>query len=92
VPWFRCFVEGENFPGRLIGKRKPVGFFTTRYVEASDPADAETKVVEVLRQDPKLAIKIGVNPTDAIVFVTEIEKVKSPGKPNAGFTWYPMKS
>ena len=54
MAWFRCFICGENFPGALAGISGLVGFYTTRFVEAIDHDDAEARVLELLRGEPRL--------------------------------------
>jgi hypothetical protein len=50
--WFRCSVRGENFPGELVGSPGDVGFYTTRFIEAPDAAQAEARVLANLKEDP----------------------------------------
>jgi hypothetical protein len=91
VPWFRCFIHGENFPGALIGGADPVGFYTTRFVEADDPEAAELAGLAMLRADPHLAPPPDFTPTgEAKVFFERIEEIPPEDVPavQAGFTWY----
>lgn len=76
MPLYKCLIRGENFPGLVTEKAEPIGFYTTRYVQAASPAAAELAVVEALRADPKLQLPDGhPKPTDAKVFVDEIKRV-----------------
>jgi hypothetical protein len=92
MPLFRCFIRGDNFPGKLIGKRDPVGFYTTRFVEAASPEEAESLVVEWLRDDPDLAVAPKYRAEDAQVFFEKIDEVPddTEQKPNNGFTFFSM--
>jgi hypothetical protein len=63
MPWFRCFISGENFPGELVGDSGPFGFYVTRFVEAADATDAENVALHDLKADPKLAPPPGYTPT-----------------------------
>lgn len=93
MPWFRCFVRGENFPGELIGEKGLVGFYLTRFVEAADAPDAEAVALNELKADPRLAPPPGYTPTgQARVFFEEIEEVSPERVPSAppGITWHPM--
>ena len=93
VAWFRCFINGESFPGDLIGESGPVGFYVTRFVEAEDAAGAEAAALEALRGEPHLAPPSGFVPTgQARVFFEEIEEtaVDRVPTPAPGFTWYRM--
>ncbi len=53
---FCCFASGENFPGELRGKRKPIGFFVSVFVNAIDRAEAECKALEILSTHPDLTL------------------------------------
>lgn len=92
MPLFRCFIRGDNFPGKLIGRKKPAGFYTTRFVEASSAEEAEILVVDVLRNDPDLDVAQKYRTQDAKIYFESTDEV-SPGterKPNKGFTFFPM--
>lgn len=93
MAWFRCFIRGENFPGRLVGLPGPVGFYTTRFVEAADARGAESASLQALLGEPKLALPAGCQPSGmARVFFEEIEEVSADSVPavQPGFAWYPM--
>jgi len=86
-------VEGHNF---LIGVENEIrkhGFYTTRFVEARDEEEAETKVVEMLRNDASLVALTQNDRSDPpMMYVEEIEELKSFGEfnvPGSGFSWYP---
>jgi hypothetical protein len=88
MAWFRCFARGESFP-IFEGKRGMWGFYTTRYVEATDAEDAELKALELLRNEPALQVEAGTPGVEnAKVFFEEIEQVDRPGAPNAGFRFF----
>ena len=93
MPVFRCFIRGENFPGSLAGEPEPIGFYTTRFIEASSPSEAELAALDALRAEPEFEL---VRPEDrmgdAQVYFEQIEEVpaevgRGPGK---GFTFFPM--
>ncbi|MCI0637989.1 MAG: hypothetical protein L0Y72_23555 [Gemmataceae bacterium] len=63
MAWFRCFTRGENFPGKLAGETGLVGFYTTRFVEASSAEKAEALALEGLRAEAKLAPPAGYQPS-----------------------------
>ena len=90
MPLFRCFLRGEHFPGQLFGQREPIGFYTTRYVDADDVDDAELKAVGRLREDPHLQLAAEHRTKDAKVFVERIEEVPddTPRVPDAGFSFF----
>src|SRR3546814_12937219 len=56
MPLFRCIICGENFPGTLLGQEELVGFYTTRFVEADSPEQAEIMAIELLRNDTSLDV------------------------------------
>ena len=92
MPLFRCSIRGDNFPGKLIGKAEPVGFFTTRYIDAASAEEAESLVVELLREDSDLDVPAKYRTQEAKVFFERIVEV-APGterKPNKGFTFFVM--
>ena len=90
MPLFRCFLRGEKFPERLLGQGRPVGFYTTRFVEAADAREAELEAVGRLRGDPSLAVAPEHRTKDAKVFVEEIDEVPddTPRVPDAGFSFF----
>lgn len=91
MAWFKCFIHGERFPGELIGEKQEVGFYTTRFVEASDAEKAEILALENLREEINLKLPEGVEPTEnAKVFFEEIEEVSSDKVPKTkmGLSWY----
>jgi hypothetical protein len=92
MPLFRCLIRGDNFPGKLIGKRKPIGFYTTRFVEADTPEQAELMAVESLRADPDLEVAPKHRTGEARVYFEEIHEVpdETERKPNKGFTFFTM--
>src|SRR5262245_3088122 len=93
VPWFKCPVSGENFPGVLIGQQMPLGFYTTRFIEAIDADSAEVIALQSLRADPDLAPPRGFTATgQAKLYVQEIEEIGAHEVPavQPGIVWYPM--
>jgi hypothetical protein len=93
VPWFRCFIHGEGFPGAILNEAGPVGFYLTRFVEATDPKAAETAALTLLRAEPNLAPPPGFVPTgQARVLFEEIEEIDADDVPEVppGFVWYRM--
>lgn len=92
MPLFRCLIRGDNFPGKLIGKKKPIGFYTTRFVEAESPKEAEFLAVEILKNDPDLEVAPKHRTEDARVFFEEIDEVPHDTRrvPNNGFTFFLM--
>lgn len=89
---YRCYVRGENFLTDEGGVPERIGFYTTRWVDANCPEDAETRVVAMLREEPELQRPDwcdGVGPR-AMVYVEEIVLVESDARGvNQGFVFFP---
>lgn len=76
MPWYKCFIEGENFPGHLIGESSPIGFYTTRFIEASSPDEAEQLAFEKLKTEESLTLPVdATKPSNAKVYFESIEEV-----------------
>ena len=92
MPLFRCFIRGENFPGKLVGKREPIGFYTTRFVDAQSPEQAEMLAVDLLRDDEDLEVPPEHRSQDARVYFEKIEELAADAErgPNRGFAFFSM--
>ena len=91
MPWFKCFMEGENFPAAFGSNGKSLmGFYATRWVEASDANSAEFAAVHLLRAEYRHVPPPETWTPDAKVFVTEITEVAGCEGVNSGATWYEM--
>lgn len=92
---YRVFLHGKNFLIRFDGRKQVVGFYTTRFVEAENPEEAENKAVQLIREDRKLQKVVLNDKSDPpMIFVEEIEeKVSFDGVklPGTGYTFYPVK-
>lgn len=89
---FELFIRGENFRRKEGEVIKLMGFYTTRWTEALNESEAETVVINAMRQTPELQKPDwhdGSGP-NAKVYVEEIEEVISgwDGKPGIGFIWF----
>ena len=92
MPLYRCSICGENFPGKLLDQDELVGFYTTRYVEADTPEQAELSALELLRNDSSLELSPEHRTQDAKVYFEDIDEVPADTeqKPNAGFVFFTM--
>lgn len=92
MPLFRCFIRGDNFPGMLLGQQEPIGFYTTRFVEAETPEQAELLAVDLLRVDSSLDVPQEHRTHDSKVYFENIDEVpaETERKPNKGFTFFTM--
>ena len=87
---YRVFILGENFLLDLGEGPRPMGFYTTRYVEAGNEEGAEQAAVEVVREDEHLCSLTLNEPDDSpMLYVQEIERVDSLQSVR-GFTFFPM--
>ncbi len=88
---YRCLVRGENFARRNHAGRELVGFYTTRWVEAVNPEEAEYLTVARLRKEPDFQQPEGYAPNaPAKVFIEEIEPVDALPTVQGGATWFRM--
>jgi len=89
---YEVLIEGRNFVIEIDGKEQRAGFYTTRWVEAKDPKEAELKAVAIIKRDPKLkgmAKNSLKNPP--MLYLDEIHEVKTfkgIKLPGAGYTFY----
>ena len=93
MAWFKCFIHGQNFPGRLLGrKRSVVGFYTTRVVQASSADAAEMKAVALLRVDPSLKLARIFRTGEAKAYFESVEEIPAHHRlvrrRPKGFTFY----
>ena len=89
---YRVLLNGENFLMTADGKAKKLGFYTTRFVEAANEAEAESVAVSILRQDERLRGTV-LNTADdpPVIYTDEIEQVNTLEKA-PGFTFYPSEA
>ena len=89
---FKVFVNGKNYWVNLDGERRRFGFYTTRFVEAASPEEAEVRAVQLLREDAALTSVILNEASDPpVLYVEEIvELVSFRGvkRPGTGRAWY----
>jgi hypothetical protein len=91
MPWFRCLVEGENFPLARDGKPALLGFFTTRWVEAASVGEAELNVVAMIRNDRAFTNMRRTTDLTPMVYVRRIDEVPEHADgPGEGFTFFDM--
>ena len=95
MKWYRCFISGENFPGQLIGEDYPVGFYTTRFIQAEDEDSAEMVGLDLLRTEGSFQLPDGLSPPAAAkVYFEELAEVEESEGPESqgGFSWFRMGS
>lgn len=74
------------------GTKTSMGFYTTRWVEASTPEEAEITAIELIKNDHELKAAI-INEKDAPPMlykenISEIENFEGVNPPGAGYTFY----
>ena len=78
MPWFECLIHGENFKFEIGDNRFSEGFYTTRFIEADDKAQAEQKQLAALKLDERLQDEASkANSPDAKVTFEEITELKA---------------
>ena len=91
---FRCLIEGVNFPLEFEGEPALVGFYTSRFVRAENPEQAELLALELLRADPKLDVPSSKRTKETMVYFEEIEEISSIpdgiSEPGTGYAFYRM--
>ena len=75
------------------GKNTLMGFYTTRWVEASSPKEAEIVAIEMIKNDQELSEAI-INEKDnpPMLYaeeILEIESFEGVNPPGTGYTFYP---
>jgi hypothetical protein len=94
VPFFSVVIEGAHFPACVFEVSDgPMGFYTTRFVEAVDEKAAELAAVELIKRELKPLLgeqQVGeVNPLMSLDRISELQKLPTTA-PGSGFTWFPM--
>src|SRR3989344_575971 len=91
MPLWQVRLNGKNFWLRMNGSPGRFGFYTTRYVEATDAREAELVAVQLIRDDPELRGVINERADPPMIHAEEIIPVPVPDAkvPNAGYTFYP---
>lgn len=95
VRWFRVFLRGSNFVVRNHDsrRRERLGWYTTRYVRAAAPDEAELKAVDAIRKEARLrrvTLNIGSSNPPRI-YCKEISPCpRRPHRPVLGFVFYPQ--
>lgn len=92
MPRYRCLIRGENFPGDLLGEASPIGFHTTRFVDADGPEQAEMLALDALRGEDFFNVPSEKRSKNAKVFFEEITEVAPDTEraPDSGFSFFVM--
>ena len=94
VQKYRVMIRGENLLTEVGGVRQWLGFYTHVFVEVFTPADAESRAIELLRDDEGLR-GIQLNPEDdppslSVEESDELESFDGYDAPRSAFILYPL--
>lgn len=91
---FKIVVEGQNYTVNLDNTPQRCGFFTTRFVEADNPSEAENIVLQLIRDELKGIVLNDRNDPPAISLdeIVEIASFGNNDVPGFGFTWFKEES
>lgn len=93
MKYYRVLLNGQNFLINYEGKKIYMGFYTTRFVEASNSEEAELKAVNNIRNNEKLK-DATLNKSwqkKAKIYLDEIYEIEEKDvQRDYGFGWYKM--
>ena len=86
-------MEGRDFTIAFDGKPEIGGFYTTRFVKAKNPDDAELKAVDLIKQDKSFhEISLNSEPIKPTIYLEEIAEISwfkyIVNKLGKGYTFY----
>ena len=92
MPVYQVLLEGHDFPGKLMDDPSgKYGFFTTRFVRATSPADAEFESKKLVRAEFDWEFSCVGSPWSRPNLtsdeITEIETM--PESHGGGASWFP---
>jgi len=85
---FRVLIRGGNCLVELKGCVQRLGFYVTRFVEASAPDEAARCGIEVVHAELTKRPLLNAPSDDPTIKVEEVSEVEDPYWPNPGFSWY----
>lgn len=92
VPKYRVRLNGANFLMNQDDKVCRLGFYTTRFVEAGTPEEAEKRAVQLVRDDGKLKAAVLNDKADPpMIYLEEIDELVSFDgiePPGGGYTFF----
>jgi hypothetical protein len=88
---YRVFLRGENFVLEVDGEPSRLGFYTTRFVEATGPEAAEILAVDLIRRDQTLAGIKNLRDDPPMIYAEEIEEIAvNELQSSSGYTFFGM--
>ena len=80
MPSYRATIEGRNFLLNLEGRNRRLGFYQTVFVDGSDPAEAESNAIGVVKSDEELLQSAQNDPDDPpMLYLDSLEEVEGSG-------------
>src|SRR5450756_902146 len=75
---YKVMIHGQNLLTEVDGVRQRLGFYTTVFVEAFTSADAESRAIDVIREDDHLR-NVALNTEDDPLRFTadEVHEIES---------------
>ena len=90
---YKVLLEGSNFIIESDKGPTKMGFYTTRFVEANSPQEAEKLSIELIQNDSQLKNSITNEGSDPpLINLDSIEELSNFGDnkvPGKGYTFYP---
>ncbi len=90
---YQIYINGENFLMMNEGSKILMGFYTTRWVEASSSEEAEMKAIKLIKNDQSLRRATLNEKEDPLMLyveeISELENFEGVNPPGAGYTFYP---
>lgn len=92
MPKYKVLINGANFLIEMDGRIAKYGFFTTRFVEATDADAAENTAVQMIRETQRLRDLVRNAPDDPpvmdVIGISEQESFNGIKNQVPGFAWY----
>lgn len=92
MPNYQVLINGQNFLIDVDGRIERHGFFTVRFIEATDAAAAENQAVEMIREAEPLRELVRNTPDDPPIMdvtqIVELECLDGTEDQEPGFIWY----
>jgi hypothetical protein len=95
MPHYRVMINGRNFLVAMDRRVAKQGFYTVRFVEASDPTVAEYAAVQMIRETRRLHDLVRNASEDPplmdVTSIDEVEILPPIEEREPGFVWYEEK-
>ena len=83
MPWYRVKMHGENFFFDFDGKARRMGFYVSKFVEASGDTEARQRAIAQIHEDRRLGAQLEADDlaTLDVDDVSEVDKASVPELP-----------